>query len=111
MNVPLLQPDQLLSLDAWLRSVLWECHLPLPHANKAIHARATNLEIHRLKGRLSLSNGDVKIIQGVREVFEIFDAPKPVDSTSGTSLGKIVLIGRDLQNVPFQESFISAIDS
>ena len=34
------------------------------------------IEIHRLKARLVFKNGDVKLVQGVREVFEIFDGEK-----------------------------------
>ncbi len=61
-----------------------------------------------------MTNGEVKIVQGVREVFEIFDAPNATSSDSKplqTSEGKIVLIGKHLVDVPFAESLLSAIKS
>jgi hypothetical protein len=87
--------------------------LPRPESDKAGQvAEFTDFEIHRLKAKLPLSNGDIKIVQGVREVFEILDAPKSDDSTPEIpSPGKIVLIGRNLQGVPFEESFINTINS
>lgn len=59
------------------------------------------LEIHRLKGRLVLDSGKTKILQGVREIFEIVDAPHPSqqedDAGAGsTKKNKIVFIGRHL---------------
>ena len=57
-------------------------------------------------------NGDVKIVQGVREVFEIFDAPSSNPSGSEplqTLEGKIVLIGRDIIDLPFAKSLLTAI--
>jgi hypothetical protein len=62
------------------------------------------LEIHRLKGRLVLKNGSHKMVQGVREIFEIFDAPPHIASDAATAPGKIVLIGRELQAIDFQKS-------
>lgn len=60
-------------------------------------------EIHRCKGRLVLEDGTVKIMQGVREVFEINDAPN--GDAEGPLEGKIILIGRNLPSVGFEESF------
>jgi len=68
--------NQLSNLDAWLRSLLWESSLPGLEF-ETTDSDTASFEIHRLKARLPLSNGDVKIVQGVREVFEILDAPKP----------------------------------
>jgi G3E family GTPase len=71
-------------------------------------------EIHRLKARLPLSNGEVKIVQGVRDIFEILDSHNPQvspdDVTPNSSQGKIVLIGRHLSNKPFEESFLKTIE-
>ncbi len=68
----------------------------------------SKLSIHRLKGRVVTTSGAIKMIQGVRDVFEI------VDVDSGASVqevaqeeapsGKIVLIGRALADFPIQES-------
>ncbi|KAH2966603.1 hypothetical protein KXV49_001390 [Aspergillus fumigatus] len=52
-----------------------------------------NFEIHRLKGILALQDGSCKIIQAVREVFEIRDSEP---TTRGGGDCKLVLIGRGL---------------
>ena len=77
MTVPVLDADRLTDLDAWLRSVLWDSKLPGSYLEENIENSHPNFEIHRLKARIPLSNGDVKIVQGVREIFETLDAPKP----------------------------------
>jgi hypothetical protein len=82
--------------------------LPSPGTGDEVFA------IHRLKARLPISNGDVKIVQGVRDVFEIVDAPSVSESTSETAStrqGKVVLIGRHLVDLPFRESLIKTIGS
>lgn len=107
----MLEIEQLSNLDAWLRSILWNSTLPGLGSDSADHNK---LEIHRLKARLPFSNGEVKIVQGVREVFEILDAPTIDSSISGVavpSTGKIVLIGRELQGLRFEESFRNTIKS
>jgi hypothetical protein len=113
--VPVLEVEQLPDLDAWLRSILWNSKLPnLTFELDSSTTVGTGPEIHRLKARLPLSNGDVKIIQGVREVFEISDAPKSGDSNSAIpipSRGKIVLIGRQLGGLEFEESLKNTIKS
>ncbi|KAH8774839.1 CobW/HypB/UreG [Hyaloscypha finlandica] len=115
INVPVLQVGQLPNLDAWLRSILWDSKLPtLDHGNPVKDDDHGNIEVHRLKARLPLSNGEVKIVQGVREVFEILDSPESsnskVDVTSRTT-GKIVLIGRRIIDIPFEKSFLDTIGS
>ncbi|KAI6709479.1 cobW/HypB/UreG [Diplocarpon mali] len=104
--VPVLEVDQLPKLDEWLRSILWDSKLPTPGSTD------NTFEIHRLKARIPISNGEVKIVQGVRDVFEIVDAP----STTATapekaqiSQGKVVLIGRHLNSEPFKQSLLNII--
>lgn len=89
-------------VDKWLRSLLWENELP---GDKAEH----NLpfEIHRLKGVLAVKNDKTKIIQGVRELFEIFDAP--ASNGQDFEAGKVVLIGRRVTDFDFKSSLLSAI--
>ncbi|KAK7956196.1 cobW-domain-containing protein [Apiospora aurea] len=70
INVPPLVPGQLAKIDGWLRSVLWEGDVPGIDGKQS-----EGLEVHRLKARLVFQDGQVKMVQGVREVFEIFDAP------------------------------------
>ncbi|KAK3379913.1 CobW/HypB/UreG, nucleotide-binding domain-containing protein [Lasiosphaeria ovina] len=101
--IPALTADRLKAIDAWLRSVLWENVIP-----NGAHQDATNrpaFEIHRLKGRLFLRDGGEKMVQGVREVFDIFDSPAPLlDEGGGGRVGKMVLIGRHLDDYDFSSS-------
>lgn len=93
--------------------MLWDSKLPGPASGATENDTDHHpLEVHRLKGRLPLSNGDVKIVQGVREVFEILDSPEAgLTEVASNEQGKIVLIGRNLNNVDFEKSFINAIKS
>jgi G3E family GTPase len=71
-----------------------------------------SFEIHRTKGRIPLDDGKVKLIQGVREIYEIFDEDK-VDASKKSedqaACGKIVLIGYGLDERSFQASLDSAL--
>lgn len=91
-------------MDAWLRSVLWDETLP----SAQTEPRPTDFDIHRLKGILAMEDGLSKIIQAVRDVFEIRDSePRVDDSGSSKTQCKIVLIGRGLGGSaqPWQTSF------
>ncbi|KAH6895503.1 CobW/HypB/UreG, nucleotide-binding domain-containing protein [Thelonectria olida] len=90
-----LRPDQLNHVDRWLRAVLWDSKLPDTK-------EAAKFEIHRSKGRLVFDNGDVKILQGVREVFDIVECPTDQEVPAE---GKIILIGRNVVGVDFEGSF------
>ena len=102
MTIPFgpLRTDQLVGVDCWLRSVLWDSKLPEID-------EGGEFEIHRSKGRLVLEDGTVKIMQGVREIFEINDTP-PGSSEVAVD-GKIILIGKGLAGVDFEQSFQKAI--
>ncbi|KAF2091791.1 vitamin b12 biosynthesis, cobw-like protein [Saccharata proteae CBS 121410] len=116
ISLPPLSLDKLDLLDAWLRSVLWESVLPSPQpsSNTASTLAPTpshpSFEIHRTKGRIPLTGnpgGSLKLIQGVREVFEILDAPLGTDGGEGegkAEVGKVVLIGRGGDAGRFEES-------
>ncbi len=95
-----LPAEQLELVDKWLRSVLWEGALPGVDA-------PPNFEIHRSKGRLVFEGGDVKMLQGVREIFELIDAPESDEPTP--EAGKIIFIGRHLRGVDFETSFRSVV--
>lgn len=103
-SIPLLAPSQLEEVDKWLRSVLWESEAPSTTTGQA------PIEIHRLKARLVFDDGTVKIVQGVREIFEIIDGQK-ADSDVGAAsqMGKIVLIGRNIQNVDVERSLLDRL--
>jgi G3E family GTPase len=112
LSLPSLSNTQLDDLDAWLRSVLWENTLPRSANDAGTNTASETWEVHRLKGRVPLTDGKVKILQGVREVFEIFDQRERSlkESRTGTSkerpeaLGKLVLIGRHLDENGFRTS-------
>jgi G3E family GTPase len=55
----------------------------------------TDFDIHRLKGILVTEDGSEKIIQAVRDVFEIRD-PESAPAAERKMQCKIVLIGRGL---------------
>ncbi|RKF55078.1 COBW domain-containing protein 1 [Erysiphe neolycopersici] len=114
-EIPLLEIHQVSKIDEWLRSVLWESSLPsLASDPSDTLSLSQSFEIHRLKAKLVLSSNDVKIIQGVRDVFDIIDAPlnpSYVPKETEKNKGKIVLIGRGLIHSHFQSSFMKAIFS
>jgi hypothetical protein len=93
-------------VDAWLRSVLWENVLP---GHKPTDGPA--YDIHRLKGRFFEKDGGEKIIQGVREIFDIFESPlkQPDTDTEISRAGKMVLIGRHLDSFDFRKSLEDAV--
>ncbi|KAI9750883.1 MAG: hypothetical protein M1815_001540 [Lichina confinis] len=119
--LPRLQHSQLEQVDAWLRSVLWETRLPpvpfttlsSPEDGQLVN----DFEIHRVKGLIYVDNDatssrmygsadgsktdtlSVKMIQGVRDVFEMTTVPHVLDHDEGsTRQGKMVLIGRGLSD-------------
>lgn len=102
---PPLPPSKIASLDAWLQSILWESVLP--------KFSISSFEIHRTKGRIYLSDGSIKLLQGVREVFEILDEHSGVavaGSEDGRERSKIVLIGRGLDATAFAQSFYAFLE-
>jgi G3E family GTPase len=115
ITVPMLNIDQLPKLDAWLRSILWDAKLPHTERDGAslINQKAGLFEIHRLKARFPLIDGDVKIVQGVREIFDIKDAHEDKRKGTGEAVlsdyGKLVLIGRHISDVGFKESFLNEV--
>ncbi|KAG9228966.1 COBW domain-containing protein [Amylocarpus encephaloides] len=108
ISTPIITVDQLPDLDSWLQSILWESKLPLPHASSSGDYANFAHEIHRLKAWIPLVNGEAKIVQGVRDVFEILDAPSNV-STEGRLEGKMVLVGKGLSSTKFEESLLTTI--
>jgi len=115
MAVPALDESQLDKLDKWLRSLLWEglflCH---PDADAGTFDKGTTerTDIHRIKGRLPMTDGSMKLLQGVREVFEFLDGGKIVDDTVGSEAqtGKIVLIGRNIGGKEGKQRLQSSLD-
>jgi G3E family GTPase len=110
LPVPVLNSSQLSELDAWLRSVLWDSALPGQG-----NAEAEDFEVHRTKGRIQLIDGSTKLIQGVREIFELL-AERVASGGSGSppdhqpTGGKLVLIGRGLNEEAFGRSLKTSLD-
>ncbi|KAF2098588.1 cobW-domain-containing protein [Rhizodiscina lignyota] len=101
--LPPLTNSQLQALDVWLRSVLWDSVLPgMANAQN----KETRFEIHRSKGRIQLVNAGLKLLQGVREVFELLDATEVSGNAQGSAGigGKLVLIGRGIVESAFRDS-------
>ena len=113
----MLKQDQLSKLDAWLRSLLWDAKLPgIETANLSMmQDQPQSFEVYRLKARLPFDDGAVKIVQGVREVFEISDAlnnKKAVSNGSAlTDQGKLVFIGRNIRGLALEASYFSIINT
>lgn len=113
--IPTLKSAEMELLDAWMRCLLWDGKVPL-NGVKSKTGEYLDVEIHRLKGRVHTRDGVEHMIQGVREVFEIFDAPERVRNLGKKLIqdagirqdkvpGKIVLIGRGLYGIDLQTSF------
>lgn len=102
--LPVLTSSQVEAVDEWLRMVLWEYLLP----GETFPDHGPHFEIHRLKGRLVLEDGKQKMIQGVRELFDIIDNPSSGRSEPGQ--GKMILIGRHLERFDFERSLLAAIE-
>ncbi|EAW14034.1 CobW family GTP-binding protein [Aspergillus clavatus NRRL 1] len=99
---PPISPEKIPWIDTWLQSVLWESKIPTVQGTPT--PGPEDFEIHRLKGILVLQDGSCRIIQAVRDVFEIRDSEPRQD---GSGECKIVLIGRGLgQDArPWQANF------
>jgi len=98
--VPPLSSSNLDKVDEWLRRVLWESALP----NSEL-----SFEVHRAKGRLVTESGQVMLLQGVRDVFELVDSPDTSNVNDGAMPGKLILIGRGLHHTTFEQSFYSTL--
>lgn len=93
--------NQLDLFETWIQQVLWENRIG-----------DLEVEIHRLKGRLLLTDGRAKILQGVRENYEIVDMrdePEP-ELLESKFPSKLVFIGKSLQKSKIQEAFTKALD-
>ncbi|QUC16960.1 uncharacterized protein UV8b_01201 [Ustilaginoidea virens] len=97
--VPRVRHDKVQDIDKWLRSVLWDSKLPEDEGG--------DFEIHRSKGRVILQDGSAKMLQGVREVFELVDPPQTGETQPDQ--GKIIFIGRGLVEHDFVRSFERAV--
>jgi G3E family GTPase len=83
--------------------MLWEDTLP----NNATH---TSFEIHRLKGRIPVTDGRVLLVQGVRNVYDTNEIKAKPDALSQEK-AKLVLIGRGVNQADFRESLVGLLGS
>jgi G3E family GTPase len=99
--------EALRGLDGWLRSVLWESKVPG-------REEVTGWEIHRAKGRVRVVGGGVKMLQGVREIFELIDGVVDdggEDAAEGKEQGgRIVFIGRNVSAEATATAFQQSLD-
>lgn len=105
---PKISPNQLARVDEWLRSVLWKSVVKNPEEEE--DTEKFKFEIHRLKGILCLTDGTFKVIQAVREMYEIRDSENRENGDGQDDVPdhcKIVIIGRDLGESaePWKDSF------
>lgn len=95
VRVPVLTAEQLRHLDVWIRTALWENHLP--EEGSAPQRDASQFEILRCKGIFVTKSGETHVLQGVRSLYEI----TLVEEGGGEDVGlpeegKLVLIGKGL---------------
>lgn len=115
LKLPPLSSAQLDKLDTFLRNILWtRFFISHPEAEGvSVESEGSRPEIHRTKGRLVMQEGGVKLLQGVREVFEFIDAADVGASNDGASAdrgnGKIVFIGRNLVPAALQKTLEDAV--
>lgn len=75
--------EQFNKFEQFLRGALWD---------NTINGKS--VEVHRTKGILvNKSNGNVKVIQGVRDTYDMIDV---AEAAEGVETNKLVLIGKDL---------------
>lgn len=87
IDLPVLDESGLARLERCLEDILWPTGTAKPY------------EIHRTKGLLQLTDGSAKVVQGVREIFEMIDV-KDNSKHEVADASRVVLIGRHLDRVP-----------
>ena len=89
--VPVLPAAQVEILDEWIRSVLWEHKLPNEED-------AEGLDVLRCKGMFRTDAGEVYVLQGVREMYDLSLTESTEDSDGAGEIGKLVFIGKGLDD-------------
>lgn len=87
-----LSPAQVQRLDEWIRTVLWEGHLP---TGLNSHNENHVVEVLRCKGTFATQDGEQYVLQGVRSMYEMTQ----IEGKSDLGLpdeGKLVFIGKGL---------------
>ena len=84
LALPVFDVQKLPMLEQWLQVILWDDGEP------------KNYEVHRTKGYVPVNDGSARVVQGVREIFEMVETRQ--DEDFGQE-GKIVFIGRNLDKL------------
>jgi G3E family GTPase len=92
VTCPVLSPEQLERLEEWIRTVLWECHLP----GYFDETQQASLEVLRCKGMFGTQSGQTFVLQGVRNLYEL--DPLIGDDVGLPEHGKLVFIGKGLDD-------------
>ncbi|ETI27380.1 hypothetical protein G647_09570 [Cladophialophora carrionii CBS 160.54] len=87
--LPPFDPQKLPLLVGWLETILWD-------AEERQKGRSTRYEVHRTKGLVRCTDGSSRVVQGVREIFELIEVPPTADAEKAGAEGKIVFIGRNV---------------
>lgn len=100
-----LTPSRLEALDEWIRTVLWEGHLP----GETISTSAQRIVILRCKGMFRDDAGKTHVLQGVRDMYEISTLEDGAEEEMGVpDEGKVVLIGKGLDE-RVRESLVNVL--
>ncbi|KAF2637623.1 cobW-domain-containing protein [Massarina eburnea CBS 473.64] len=102
INFPAITKNQLDKFDEFLRTILWEDELP----NSVPHEK---FEIHRLKGRVPIVDGEVLLVQGVRNVYDTTEAKRKPSVDEQDTEAKLVLIGKGVDQPGFHKSLIATL--
>jgi G3E family GTPase len=93
VTFPVLSKAQLVRFDEWIRTVLWENHLPTD-------SEEPEIQVLRCKGVFTLDTGEQYILQGVRSMYELEKSEVAVQEVLGVpDAGKVVLIGKNLTDI------------
>ncbi|KAI8986085.1 cobW-domain-containing protein [Trametes punicea] len=91
IDCPKLTTTQLDKLDEWVRTVLWEKQLP-----NTPPSGAGAIEVLRCKGIFVTDRGELHVLQGVRSLYEISQVEEGDEDLGLPDAGKLVLIGKGL---------------
>ena len=101
LTCPTLNLYSLTKLDEWIRTLLWEARLPFGAGDH-------QLLVLRCKGYFQSETGAEYVLQGVRDLYELREVSKsPVHPTTAPDSGKLVLIGKGLDDDMVRQSFES----
>ncbi|KAF9020922.1 hypothetical protein BDP27DRAFT_1439381 [Rhodocollybia butyracea] len=111
VSLPPLTPSQLIAFDVWNHTLLWETRLVDGTYVPFKLEDGVDMQVLRRKGLLVLSNGEQRMLQGVRSMYQILAIED--DDQDGkaelTHAGKVILTG-GLGKV-VQRSLISAVST